>query len=899
MKAYSYFAKIAVIPIAAVIFDLLIIIALNFIHFDLSGVREWVEVYAPILFLICSILVLTFWQKLMPTLRTLFSLHHRSEEAGFIEVIDANKKMLILLIMPWLLFAFALYSDVAFFSSIYQHTAARYGYIANLLLALGGLVTVAALSAPIKAKIDVSSFASDTATDQIKLTESQEQARQYLAEILSKGMPRSVAITGDWGSGKTAVYRCARRAVERERSDTIWVEFDPWRYASEEALVKGFYESIARSIDESVPGFQNALRNMVQSVDQFVSKNDKTGLLQILSTIAKDSVSRNSSPDILVRGLLAREGKRLVIVMDDIERQYGRARTYRALQLVHHAKTMGDDNVQVVSIFEKDTLLRAAPLHMISPQEYLEKFSEIEINISPSSESSLKGHLNGLLSDPTYAPRLPRDFNLELSPVSIRDLKSHRGVIRAFNELILEFTRTEGRSFRLLSQNEDKDEARIAYVAYEDRFMLGHLKLKYPAIYRDISLNRGRYTQEKEKELSVKRMFMDNDEQKKEHLQYFNRLFAKARLEDDEQETVKELLQDMFPVLEEIFGASKKYIDLGKIRKERRVAHRDVLDAYFALTQSQDAYLEHEKWIEQLLDGIEYASNRSLNERFKDYMQKARSDQSEVDSVTLLRNELLKPKHKAYQLTAFRAWLRVILSIPVSLDDDNYALGRVLSAINDYAQKAQPETRISVGEFVFTNIKDYIADPRGALLTLLFLLPERNNGYLKDYIEAKGFIRNGLYQRVLSWVERYYAKGDINIYRQYSYGDWAFVSYQWALSSRAGGSQINTDVPGAKARFRRANDYLFAALDDTQLVYEVIEQRFWHQPEGANFDDGGWRVNNETVVPFDANRLNERVQDAIQSGDLTSPQRQKLKAFADDLEKYIVSQSADKLSASV
>lgn len=713
IKTYAYVREFLSIFLIATMSALTAVLIANLFSGSLSTYRTWLEANMLVLSVLIFALLFTAWHKLMPTLRTFLKIKHGTGDGGILQKIKANRRLLILLTTSLLLFIFSV-SDTAIFESINKHPA-RYGYLANAFLFMFILGLIAKISAPDKAVINDGVFVNDDPRDGDKLTESQTQAASYLEEILSNGMPRSVALTGDWGSGKTAVYHKARQEASKSHSDIIWVDFDPWRYASEEALVKGFYETIAKQIDVEIPGFQNAVRSMGKGVDQLISKKDTSGIFQAISGSVKDLASSESSPDGIIKGLLDREGRRLIVVLDDIERQYDAERTYRALQLVHHAKTMGKNNVQVLCIFEKATLLRAAPLHVPSSEEYLEKFSEIEISISPPNETSLRTHLEELINDPSHSKHLPSDFDLNLSPASVRDIKSHRGVVRAFNELLLEFISTNDRNQRLKEET-DEDDA-ITYVNYSDRFLMGHLKLKYPSIFRDIAANRDRYTQPKEREDSIRNMLMDKEELSKKRREELEALFNEAHLNNEQKDTLKDLLVDLFPALSGILNQSNSHVPLPELRTERRVGHRDVLDAYFALTTSQDAYIQHEKWIEELLTDISDADDSELMRRFEKYTENARNDNSETDSITLLRNELLKENHKAYQLRAFRSWMRVVLKDAKAVaDDDNRALARILSAINDIEQRSQPEDRVDIGKFVFHKVTDYISKPYIALL---------------------------------------------------------------------------------------------------------------------------------------------------------------------------------------
>lgn len=881
VKAYVYIIDIVYILLASVLFATLLVIGLNNVPFKLESLGIWVNTNLPLLALVLLSALLTFWQKLMPSLRTIFCPDIEPEDGQVLRN-KHYRRLLVLLTAGVLLLSFAVFGSGGIFQQLHLHSA-RYGYVGDMFLLIGVLGLIANFLRPERAPINADMFVSDSPADSIPLSQSQEQATRYLAKILHNGLPQSIALTGDWGSGKTLVYQRAKKCVAEERKDVIWVDFDPWRYASEEALVKGFYESIAREIDQEVPGLQGAFRKIAQGAESLVAKGDSTGILGSLISSLEDIFTSNTSPDAVIKSLLEREGKRLVITLDNLERQYDPERAYRALQLVHHARTMGGDRVQILCIFEKGILLRAAPLHVASEEEYLEKFSEIEISVPPPLETSLRAQLDQLLDNPAYSKRLPGDFNLEVSNAGVKDIRSHRGIVRAFNELIMEFISAKDRSMKLdLAGDSDQ---RVTYVSYSDRFMMGHIKLKYPLIFNDIATNRWRYTQSRGSELSIRHMMMGDDEERHNSVSHFEKLFDTADIHDEQREVVKDLLVDLFPSVKKVFEPSSGRPNEDQLRRERRVGNRDVLDAYFALTQSQDAYMQHEGWIAELLENIERETDEQMIGKFELYMNRARADNSKTDSVTLLRNELLERKHSAYQMRALRAWLRACLRSEVNLsEEENRALGRIISALNEVALRQQPEQRFSFGQRVLGGITNYLSDPRSGLLLLLFLLPERGNQYLTDYINEKGFSPRGLYYRVLKWTEDYLIENEVDIFTEYSYEDYSFILYQLALSIRSGNHTYNTSVPGAAGRYKRVNEYAFKLLNaNHKAAYEFIIRRFWVDKDDMGDSNGFWRVDYVTMAPYDPDQMLALVNSLKVSPRLTYTQK---KIISSSIKKF-------------
>lgn len=871
--------------IARSLFIVIVLIALlNLLPNKVELIFEWIDKNYIYFIAASAAITLIYINKILPTARTLFRLNQRANISSAKDRMKGYDRLCTITIIAAMLYIVANfpYFEPWYILSFYPE---RYLYAAYAFTYLAIIGIIARLQMPKKPVINKGAFAPDQPDQAIRPTETQLQAISHLSSMFIQGVPRSISLSGEWGSGKTKVYKDAQSRASDVKNEIIWVDFNPWQYASEEALVKGFYETIANNIDTVVPGIQNTLVKVTKSVEQLISKTDNGSFFQVITSFLHDIAPSSETPDEIIKGILRREGKRLVITLDDIERQYGAERTYRALQLVHHAKSMGSDNVQVLTIFEHEALLKAAPPHIPSPQEYLEKFSEIEIALPPPTMSSLRKQLEELIDNQAYRHKLPSNFELNLSNSSIRDIKSHRGIIRAFNELLLEFLNTENRDRRLTFQESSGNDENVTYVDFTDRFLMGHIKLKYPNIYSDIARNRRFYTTSKEGELDIQEQFMDDKQEIEQSKTHFTELFKASKLSGSQTDAIIDLLVDLFPHTGIALKDHNSFINEHELRDNRKIGHRDVLDAFFALTTSQDEYRDTQRRIKALIKDINDTTEAELTNRFTVFMQES-SENSAIDEVTLLRNELLNRKHKSYQLRAFRAWLRASLSLKESIDgiNVNLLLGRTLSAISEIVGSSQEIERIDAGKYIFERITTYLNDPYDGLLLLLFLLPESSNNILRDYVNNVGFGKNGVYTKVLSWIDRYFERNNINIYSSYSPEEWQIITTQWPMSVSLETNVINSRLSNAKRRYTKAQRYLFAQLlSNDRVAYEYISTRF-----KTNIDEGEnelrtWKINGNLLSPFTANQLIEIVQKLRRSLEFTNLERSEIESFLDEI----------------
>jgi|GEM_PF-1668487 len=701
---------------------------------------------------------------------------------------------------------------------------------------------------------------------------SQNKCIEELSEVLLSGHPRSVSLTGPWGSGKTMVYEKARNNVEKKANKIIWVKFEPWRYASEEALVKGFYESIAKEIESQVQTYQNLVGLMAKTVNQFVNKSDRTGVFSPIFGMINDSVIANYQPDEIIKQSLNREKLRLIIVVDDIERQYKQELIYRTLQLVHHAKSISKVNIQILCIYEKEALMRCVPSHVPAPLVFLEKFSEMDITVLPPVSSEIRKQINRYLEE--YQSELKVDGILALSAYedNMSLLGSYRSVIRIFNDLIKTTRMSQGHSYTY-----------DQYVCFEDRFAMAHLKLSYPLIYQDIYKNRGRYYTMSQDPFGDIKMYMMNDEQKKTVFRdHFDTVMQRSDLSGEEKDSVLRIICNLFPIAASGLGVSSIRLHVGDqdLKRDRQVADSDVLDAYFETTSQLEEYNSSEKLVKATIAKIDNGDNlndHSLLEIMSRFIADAKAENIESTSFFLMQQNIRSNNNslEKYKLPVLRSWLRAVMRIQGSTDNENRrVLGRILTVFNEIIRSEasyDSQKRKVLCKQLFENVIPYIEDARAAILLLLYLIPERGNGYFPDYIPGEINKHRGLFERILSRVNRLIIDNNKNIYKEYDYGDWAFVSYQWACSIRASGRGVNTNVIGSENRYVIVTDYLLSLLNaDDSLAYTVISRRLEDKSDRQSFDG-------DTFAPFTIEmmiRLTDRLK---RSNYLTGNQRKEMK----------------------
>jgi len=387
-----------------------------------EDIQQWLSKagHWKIVLVSVSAVLLVAWDYVSPTLRTLFG--------------DSWLRAVVwgMVGMTLIVFALAGWPEGVI--------AYRYGNLGCLILYIVAFGLVAKVLPPKSAVQEESLYIEDNPKvhSQAVLYESQTQIINDIQHLIVSAHPSTFAISGRWGIGKTFLLQRAMNALADDKT-IIWVDFEPWRYASEEALIRGFYEDIGKKLAKDIPGIQHIARPLVETTEKFVKKHDGSGIVGSILDMLRAAFSPpvKDTPETQIGNLLKREGKRLVLVIDDVERSFNAERIFRTLQLAHFAK--GIDNVQVVFLCDKDVVLKARPQHFgglsQDSAEYLEKFVEREVVVPSPRPQELRQLFSGLMDVQQQHQRPGFDFSeSDLPDGMLSAVATPRGVIRLFNE---------------------------------------------------------------------------------------------------------------------------------------------------------------------------------------------------------------------------------------------------------------------------------------------------------------------------------------------------------------------------------------------------------------------------------------------------------------------------------
>lgn len=218
-------------------------------------------------------------------------------------------------------------------------------------------------------------------------------ARRIAHTIVSRADPTSIVIGlfAPWGDGKTSVLEMMAESLDAS-SGAIVVRFNPWHFQSEESLLRGFFATLADGLGKSLPKLKEQAGEVLKKYGALLSlgapglAQAAKGLGDALSNVGLEELKRR------VESLLSASGKRLVILIDDIDR-LDRHETHSIFKLVKLSANF--KHTCYVLAFDEEVVSAAlGERYGAGGQEagraFLEKIIQVPLHLPPADTIGLR-----------------------------------------------------------------------------------------------------------------------------------------------------------------------------------------------------------------------------------------------------------------------------------------------------------------------------------------------------------------------------------------------------------------------------------------------------------------------------------------------------------------------------
>jgi hypothetical protein len=229
-------------------------------------------------------------------------------------------------------------------------------------------------------------------------------AKRIADTLAARKDPSSIVVGlyGPWGDGKTSTLHMMATALGAH-PDVVVVQFNPWLFQSEEQLLRGFFATLADAIDRSLPTTAEKIGGVLKRYGSLLSVASipigpgfelkpgeaAKGLGESLSEVTIDALRER------VERFLVESGKRVVILIDDIDR-LDRVETHAILKLVK--LSAGFKYTSYVLAFDDEMVAAAigeryAEGSMEAGRRFLEKIIQVPLHLPPPNQAALRTSL--------------------------------------------------------------------------------------------------------------------------------------------------------------------------------------------------------------------------------------------------------------------------------------------------------------------------------------------------------------------------------------------------------------------------------------------------------------------------------------------------------------------------
>jgi predicted KAP-like P-loop ATPase len=491
-------------------------------------------------------------------------------------------------------------------------------------------------------------------------------ATQAAAELGGQGFV--IGISGPWGSGKTSVMNLMAEAVESAEAGYV-VRFDPWLFSSSEELVLRFLSELSSQLrhESGLGDLANRIGEYAQILAPLSALVAAPWLGPVIAVSGRLAARRHEKPpasaqkqrDKVCQGLRELD-RRVIVLIDDVDRLQGT----EVRDVVRLVKLVGDfPNTTYVLAYDQARVARALDEVEQEGQAFLEKIVQLSYEVPGIDPTQLARALGASIS--TAVGDLSRyHFSQEHYTNLFADARALFATLRD----VRRYTNVLPSTLSLVG-----DEVELT-----DVLALEALRIRVPDAFARIVAAKDALTTARDGGLG----WSQADEER-----------AKSQVEaivgaaDPFSDQVGAMITRLFPAAGRHLGRSSYGGEwLARWRRERRVAHPEVLDIYLqkalppgvlpaTLVEGALANFGDPQALSALLDGLSDHDLESLLGRLEHYEEDFPTECAErtIAAFFNVQDRLQRPKRHVFDLGADFAVPRIVLRVLRKLDQGEVA----------------------------------------------------------------------------------------------------------------------------------------------------------------------------------------------------------------------------------
>lgn len=421
-------------------------------------------------------------------------------------------------------------------------------------------------------------------------------AGRVVKTIISRNDPSSIVISinGSWGEGKTSVLNFIKRELTEKYSDSvICITFNPWRFIDENQLILDFFKAIKDTLTASSLFSDERKREIGEIFEKYGS--GLTAAATILGLIAsplmvpllpilipafstassfskemQNSFSSSLELDKLknkIEELLNDKKQRIVILIDDIDR-LDRKEIQAIFKLI---KLSADFSYTTyVLAFDEDIVADALAEkyggeRKSAGKTFLEKIIQVPLHLPLATRASLLTYCTRCVQEALKNANIK--FNNESREWEISSQIANTFIVSLKNPRVIKrFGHTLAFSLPTL----------LDEVQFADLVKIEGIRNFYPSVYRMIRENPSIFPKPK-----IYNFSDDTDKVREKMKKIIEDALSEFR--EEEQDAVRKLLKDIFPLLNKLYTNNSQDKDMEEEwRQDQRLTSEYYFNRFFS-----------------------------------------------------------------------------------------------------------------------------------------------------------------------------------------------------------------------------------------------------------------------------------------------------------------------------
>jgi len=290
----------------------------------------------------------------------------------------------------------------------------------------------------------------------------------------------SVAIVGEWGSGKSTTLYYLKKELEAEKINII-INFNPWKAGSKSDIYECFFDELEVELKKYNNAAAKVTKQYAKALSGVYQDNKFLAFIEEISSVNSNNDLSSKFND--VNEAIRQTGLRFIVIIDDLDRLTSQE-IFDVLKLIRSVASF--QNLFFVSAFDIDYVINALEKSstITNAEKYLHKIFQFVMPLTPIRKNLFAEQFHKLFAKNLKVNEHEmKEFNLALERISSLRYKGYDKPNGIFEDTLTSFRDLKRffNSFQI-SYNILKDEVEV-----RELILIELLKQHYPKAYTSLS----------------------------------------------------------------------------------------------------------------------------------------------------------------------------------------------------------------------------------------------------------------------------------------------------------------------------------------------------------------------------------------------------------------------------